>query len=136
VATERLAQPQAGPDRIELRGMRLVGVVGVLPEERTRAQPLEVDLDLVVELAPAGASDDLRDTVDYGAVCDRVAATVGGGAPALLEHLAEDVAAAALDVDERIEAVTVALRKLRPPVAHDIASTGVRLTRTRRSRTR
>jgi 7,8-dihydroneopterin aldolase/epimerase/oxygenase len=135
VSTERLAQPEAGPDRIELRSMRLVGVVGVLPEERTRAQPLELDLDLDVELAPAGASDDLRDTVDYGAVCDRVAATVAEGAPALLERLAEEVAAAALDVDERIEAVTVALRKLRPPVPHDIESTGVRLTRTRRSRT-
>ena len=34
------------PDRIELRGLRLVGRVGVLDIERTQDQPLEIDLDL------------------------------------------------------------------------------------------
>ncbi|HLU41944.1 MAG TPA: dihydroneopterin aldolase [Microthrixaceae bacterium] len=118
-------------DRIELRGLRTTAIVGVLPEERTRAQPVEVDLDLVVDLTEAGGSDDLAATVDYGAVCDVVAETLANGRPALLERLAELVAAAVLDVDDRVTAVTVALRKLRPPVAHQLDSAGVRITRHR-----
>lgn len=118
-------------DRIEIRGLRLVAVVGVLPEERTRAQPLEIDLDLVVDLRAAERSDALADTVDYGAVCDALAATARSAAPQLLEQLAGQLAGEVLSLDGRLEAVTIAVRKLRPPLAHDIASTGVRITRAR-----
>lgn len=117
-------------DVIELRGLRLSAVVGVLPHEREQAQPVELDLDVAVDLAPAGESDDLADTVDYGAVCDRAEEVVTGQRFALLEALAERVAAAVLAVDRRVEAVTVAARKLRPPVAQQLATSGVRITRT------
>jgi dihydroneopterin aldolase len=118
-------------DRIELRGLRLVGRIGVLDHERTQDQPLEVDLDLRVDLAAAGASDDLADTVDYGAVCETVAATVTAGHVALLEHLAARVADAVLALDGRIVAVDLAIRKLRPPVPLDLATSGVRIVRGR-----
>ena len=118
-------------DRIELRGLRLVGRLGVLDHERTDDQPLEVDLDLRVDLAAAGASDDLADTVDYGAVCRAVAATVAEGHVALLEHLAARVADAVLALDPRIDAVDLTIRKLRPPVPLDLATSGVRIARAR-----
>jgi dihydroneopterin aldolase len=121
----------AAPDRIELRGLRLVGICGALPEERHRAQPLEVDLDVVTDLGPSGASDDLADTVDYGALCDAVAEVVAGGSPQLLEHLAATIATAVLAVDPRIAEVTVGARKLRPPVPHALDTSGVRITRSR-----
>ena len=125
-------------DTIELRGLRVVGVVGVLAEERERAQPLEIDLDVDVDLTAAGVSDDLSDSVDYGELCDVVVATVAGpGAerPELLERLAASIADAVLDRDDRIGAVTVSVRKLRPPVPHDLSTSGVRVRRHRRSRT-
>ncbi|HET6776073.1 MAG TPA: dihydroneopterin aldolase [Acidimicrobiales bacterium] len=118
-------------DRIELRGLRAMGRVGVLDHERAHDQPLELDLDLVVDLAAAGESDDLDDTVDYGAVCDGVVATVGERHVALLEALATRVADAVLALDGRIAAVEVAVRKLRPPVPHDLATSGVRIERAR-----
>lgn len=118
-------------DAIELRGLRLVGICGALPEERQRAQPLEVDLDVYADFTAAGASDDLADTVDYGAICDAAATEVSNGTPQLLEHLAEDLATAVLGVDDRIEAVTVWVRKLRPPVAHSLGTSGVKVHRTR-----
>jgi dihydroneopterin aldolase len=119
------------PDRIELRGLRVLGIHGVLPEERVKAQPFELDLDLKVDLSPAGRSDDLADTVDYAGVVDRAEAVVGGpGHYRLLEALAEAIAATSLE-DERVVSVTVGLRKLEPPLAADIATVGVRITRSR-----
>ena len=120
-----------GGDLIELRGLRALGRCGVLPEEVERAQPLEVDLDLAVDLAAAGTSDDLADTVDYGAVCAAVERTVATGHVALLERLAAALAEAVLGVDRRIEAVEVAVRKLRPPVPQHLATCGVRVRRRR-----
>lgn len=118
-------------DRIELRGLRVLGTHGVLPEERVDPQPFELDLDLDVDLAAAGLSDDLADTVDYSGVVDRAGAVIAGsGRLHLLEALAEAIAAASLE-DERVVSVTVGLRKLRPPLAADIATVGVRITRHR-----
>jgi dihydroneopterin aldolase len=121
----------AAGDVIELRGLRVVGICGALPEERERAQPLEIDLDVEADLAPSGWSDDLADTIDYGALCDAVAAVVAEGSPQLLEHLAADIVGAVIGVDQRISAVTVAVRKLRPPVPHALATSGVRIRRSR-----
>jgi dihydroneopterin aldolase len=114
-------------DRIEVRGLRLVGVHGLLPEER-RPQPFEIDLDLTVEMERAAASDALSDTADYGAVIEATAAVVAGPPHDLLESLAGAIAEAVL-IDSHVTSVTVAVRKLKPPVPHDVASTGVRLTR-------
>lgn len=121
----------AGGDLIELRGLRLAGVVGVLPHEQAQPQPLELDLDVGVDLLAAGTSDDLGDTVDYGALCDVVERVVTTSHFALLEALAEQVAAALLAIDGRIETVTVAVRKLRPPVPQPLTTSGVRITRAR-----
>ena len=114
-------------DRIEVRGLRLLGVHGVLAEERGRAQPFEVDLDLEIDTAAASISDDLADTVDYAAAIATVAEVVGGAPRNLLESLAGAIAEALL-ADGRIRSATVAVRKLRPPVPHQVASTGVRVT--------
>lgn len=125
-----MTAPATG-DLIELRGLRLVGICGALPEERERPQPLEFDVDITADLAPSGETDDLDDTIDYGALCDRIESVVAAGTPQLLEHLAAVTARALLDVDARIETVTVAVRKLRPPVPHHLATSGVRITRHR-----
>ncbi len=123
-------EPPPGADRIELRGLRALGTHGALPEERLRAQPFEVDLDLVADLRAAGRSDELSDTVDYGTVATAAAAVVEGPHAELLEALAERVAAAALAAGGgRLVAVTVTVRKLRPPVAVALESVAVRVTR-------
>ncbi len=125
--------PPAGPggDRIEIRGLHVLGTHGVLPEERVRAQPFEVDLDLGLDLGPAGDTDDLADTVDYGDVVARVIAVVAGTRSyQLLEALAGAIASEAL-ADPRVVSTTVAVRKLRPPLAAELASVGVRITRRR-----
>ena len=69
-----------------------MGVHGVLPEERVRPQPFEVDVELLVDVAAAGASDELEDTVDYSAVCEAVSRVVASEQYRLLERLASRIA--------------------------------------------
>ena len=73
---------------ILVEGLEILGVHGVLPEEQTRAQPFAVDLELTADLGPAGDSDDLADTIDYGAVIDAVVRVVQTERYQLLERLA------------------------------------------------
>ncbi|MGO9455594.1 MAG: dihydroneopterin aldolase [Acidimicrobiales bacterium] len=118
-------------DRIELRDLRVLGVHGVLAEERQRAQPFSVDLDVWLDTGPAGATDDLAATVDYAAVAALAHDAVANGSFALLEAVADAVARAVLDHDERVGAVAATVRKLRPPVPLDLGSVGVRVVRRR-----
>ena len=117
-------------DLIELRGLTALGVCGVLPEEQERAQPLEVDVDIEADLRAAGASDDLDDTIDYGAVCELVERVITTERFGLLERLTERIAELILS-DDRVLGVTVAVRKLRPPVTQILDTSGVRITRRR-----
>ena len=77
---------------ILIAGLASSGVHGVLPEEQTRAQPFEVDVELDVDLGPAGRSDALDDTVDYGAVIDAIVRVVTTERYQLLERLAARIA--------------------------------------------
>lgn len=117
-------------DVIELRRLVASGFCGALPEEQARPQPIEVDLDIFAELERPGDSDDLEDTVDYGGVCSIVERVITTERFALLEALARRLAEVVLS-DDRVTGVTVAVRKLRPPVAQHLATAGVRIARFR-----
>jgi dihydroneopterin aldolase len=115
-------------DVIELRDLRCSAVVGVLAEERERAQPLVFDLDLVRPFEEAALNDDITETTNYADVLTTTCRTATEGRYLLLETLAYRVAYEVLALDEEIVAVTVAVRKVRPPVVEDVASVGVRCT--------
>jgi dihydroneopterin aldolase len=123
--------PGSGGDRIEIRNLRVLGVHGVLPEERERPQPFSVDIVAWVDMAAAQGSDALADTVDYGALAQVAADVVSQRSFQLLEALAGRLAQALLIVDARVQAVEVTVRKLRPPLALDLGSTGVTVVRAR-----
>ena len=115
-------------DSIELRGLRCSAVVGVLPEERGRPQPLVFDLDIERPFTHAAANDDLAATTNYAEVLAITSRVAVDGGFRLLESLAYRVAQEILDFDAAITSVTVAVRKVRPPVTEDVASVGVRCT--------
>lgn len=118
-------------DVIELRELRVSAIVGVLTHERVNEQPLELDIDIERPFEDAAATDDLNLTTDYAAVL-RVASEVAReGEYLLLETLARRVASAILALDDAITRVTVAVRKLRPPVPDLVATVGVRCSLTR-----
>lgn len=119
------------PGEILVRGLRVLAHVGVPEAERAQLQPLSIDLSLHLDLEHAARSDDVADTVDYGAVSVAVADAVTAAPVALLERLAAIAADAALGVDERTRAVTVTVTKLRPPIPRDVEASAVRLHRER-----
>lgn len=98
-------------DRILLEGMVFHGRHGVLPAERELGQPFVVDVELRLDLRPAGLSDDLSKTVDYGEV-HRLARQVVEGEPAgLTETVAERIANATLEEHPLVEIVRVKVKK-------------------------
>ncbi len=125
-----MSAPDTG-DRIELRGLRVRGHHGVFDHERRDGQDFVLDLVLWTDLAAAGASDDLADTVDYGALAEAAAAVVEGPPHALIEAVAADVAAVVLD-DPRVTGVEVVLHKPQAPIARPFDDVAVRVTRSRR----
>jgi dihydroneopterin aldolase/2-amino-4-hydroxy-6-hydroxymethyldihydropteridine diphosphokinase len=115
-------------DVIEIRGLRVMAVVGVLPHEREAAQPLQIDLAVHSDLRSAGRSDELDDTVNYGALCESVSATVRESKDLLLERVAQRIADTVLSFP-RVDSVEVTLSKLRPPIPELVEASAVRITR-------
>jgi dihydroneopterin aldolase len=117
-------------DRIRLRGIEGIGRHGVFDFERENGQPFLVDLDLIVDLAPAGSTDVLADTVDYGTLVDRVLAEIEGEPRNLIESLAERIAGLCLE-DTRVERAVVTVHKPKAPVAGNVADVAVSIDRSR-----
>jgi dihydroneopterin aldolase len=115
-------------DTIILSGIRALGAHGVLPEEQGRPQPFEVDVELSIDLAPAGRSDALSDTVDYDGLTARIVKIVEAGGLSLLEALAARIADAC-KADPRVVSVVVTVKKLRPPVPVHVEHVAVRIER-------
>ena len=118
----------AAGDRIALTGLRVRGHHGVLLSERHDGQDFVVDLVLHLDTREAARSDDLADTVDYGALAEQVAGVVRGEPVDLLETLASRVADLCL-AHERVERVEVTVHKPQAPIAvafDDVSVTVVR----------
>jgi len=116
-------------DRIDITGLTVTTVVGALPHEREIAQPLRIDVSVVVDLRDAGRSDELGDTVHYGLVTEQVAAIAREHKDVLLERLADRMAEVVIGFD-RVEAVELTVTKLRPPIGEHVETTSVRIRRT------
>jgi dihydroneopterin aldolase len=116
-------------DTIELVGMSFNGRHGVRPAERENAQEFNVDVELEADLAEAGRTDSLEDTIDYRQVRAIVKQTIEGESVKLLETLAARIAEGILELP-RIEAVTVRVAK-RPASMVPIEAAAVHIKRTR-----
>jgi dihydroneopterin aldolase len=117
-------------DRILLTGILAEGRHGVHEHERLVPQAFEVDVELGLDLRPAGTSDDLDRTVDYGRIDALVRELVEGRSFLLIEALAETIAAeilAAFLVDE----VVVRVRKPAVVLGGPVESVGVEVRRGR-----
>ncbi len=117
-------------DRIELKGIQAIGTIGVLPEEQERAQPFEVDITVESDLSKSGRTDSLNDTVNYAEVTEAIVTVVSNENHFLLERVAERIAEETLKID-RVEAVNITVKKMRPPVPHHLEYSAVTIRRER-----
>ncbi|HSO63889.1 MAG TPA: 2-amino-4-hydroxy-6-hydroxymethyldihydropteridine diphosphokinase [Ornithinibacter sp.] len=120
----------AARDRIRITGVRGRGFHGVFEHERREGQEFVVDVELAVDLGPAGASDDLADTVDYGEIGAAALARIEGDPHDLIERLAELVAQDAL-AHASVDEVTVTVHKPQAPVGVPFGDVTVAVTRRR-----
>src|SRR5206468_12704373 len=93
-------------DRIALRGLEARGRHGWFDFEQAEGQTFVVDVTLQVDVSKAAASDDLADTVDYGALGKAVVEIVEGEPVRLIETLADRIASACLQ-DDRVTSAEV-----------------------------
>lgn len=117
-------------DCIQLTGIRCYGYTGYLPEEQVLGQWFEVDLTLWIDLAPAGASDDITQTLDYRKAIELVKQLVKTSKFALVEKLASTIATALLELD-LVQQVRVQLSKPAAPIPDFGGKITIDITRTR-----
>jgi dihydroneopterin aldolase len=119
-------------DRISLAGLVFQGRHGVEPREQVEAQRFEVDVELELDLGPAGRSDDLDRTANYAEVYDTVRPIVEARSFALIEALAEAIAAALLVSQPLADAVVVRVRKPEVRLGGPLDHAAVEIRRVRR----
>ena len=117
-------------DKILLEGMRFYAFHGLEPQEKRQGQVFVVDVELYLDLAPAGREDNLDRSVDYAQVYSLIRRTVEEERFDLLEALAEALASRLLAAYP-VQAVRVRVRKPRPPIGGDYAYFGVEIRRER-----
>ena len=98
-------------DIIFIDDLRVQTLIGIYPREKVVPQTIEISLRIGSSTASAGASDDIRDTIDYAVVAERLRADLGAQHFNLLEKLAEHVATVLLD-DFGAQWVQVSVAKL------------------------
>ena len=79
-------------DIIFIEELRAETWIGIYPREKAMPQTVEISLQIGVSTISAGASDDIRDTVDYAVVVERLRGDLSSSHFNLLEALAEHVA--------------------------------------------
>ena len=79
-------------DRIALTGLKVRGNHGVFDHEKRDGQDFTCDVTLWLDFGAAAASDDLDDTVDYGAVAQIAHDVIAGPARDLIETVAVEIA--------------------------------------------
>jgi 7,8-dihydroneopterin aldolase/epimerase/oxygenase len=118
-------------DRIVLADMAFFGRHGQSDEERADEQEIDVDVEMQVDLAPAGQSDDLEQTVNYSSAFKACREIVETQSFHLLEAIAETIATRLLNDFPRLEAVTVRVRKPGVPIDGRLEYAGVAIERRR-----
>ena len=100
-------------DRVVLHAMRFEGRHGVTAEERAEPQPIEVDVELALDLRRAGLEDELVETADYSRAYELCRDVVESASFRLLEAIAEAIAHELMAAYPRVREVTVRVRKMR-----------------------
>jgi len=113
-------------DRILVKNLLVRGILGIKSDERVKRQDILINLDLAVDLRPAGRSDDIDDAVNYRTITKAVIDLVEGSSFHTVEKLATEIARLAV-TGYPVQSVTVTVEK--PGALRFAESVGVTVTR-------
>lgn len=119
-------------DRIYIKGLDVFAYHGVMPKEKRDGQRFVLDITLDCDLSRAGRTDQLEDTVDYTAVMDAAVQAMTESSYDLIERAASRTAEAILRAEEKVEKVTLCLRKPEAPIDKIFDYVAVEITRERK----
>lgn len=87
------------PDKLYIRDLSLRCIIGIFPEEREKKQDVIINVAMSVDLARAGQSDDIDDSVDYKRITKAILAALEPSSYRLIERMAQVVADICLSAD-------------------------------------
>ena len=118
-------------DKILLKDIKLYGYHGVLEKEREIGQYFYIDIEIFLDLEPAGITDDLGNTVDYSVVYDIIKDVNNKNKFRLIESFAQRISEELLSNFDKIKTVVVKIRKPDAPIDGDFGWVGVEIKRSR-----
>lgn len=121
-------------DKIRIEQIACYGYHGVFPEENKLGQRFYVDVELGLDLRPAGRSDELERSVNYAEVGKMIQHIVEHERYQLIEALAERIASKILDTYTIVDETTVRIVKPHPPVNLHFSGASVEIYRKRELR--
>lgn len=115
-------------DILSLHGLKLETVIGVHDWERKLRQAISIDLDIELDTKVAAESDQLKDTIDYAAIAQRLTEFAAATEFRLIEALAEACARLVL-VEFNLKRLTLTLHK--PGAIRTASGVALRIERSR-----
>ncbi len=115
-------------DKIIVKGLKIYAYHGVNPEEKTDGQNFILDITAYVDLTVPCESDNVDDTVSYAKIIKEAARVFLLQKDDLIERAAKRVADGLLESFDKIQSVTVLLKKPEAPIKADFDYTAVEIT--------
>lgn len=116
-------------DEIRIDNLEVYAYHGVYPEEKEKGQRFYVNAVLFLDVRPAGISDELALSVDYGAVCHKITEWMKEKKYDLLETVAEEIASRLLNEFSLLREVSLEIRKPEAPIGLPFESVSVKIHR-------
>lgn len=116
-------------DQIIIENLEIFGYHGVFEEEAFLGQKFIVDARLYLDTRPAGQTDDLTQSLDYGEVCQFIKKLVETERYMLIEKIAEEIASGLLLTYDLLQKVEITVKKPWAPVRVHLDTVAVRIER-------
>ena len=116
-------------DQIKIEELEIFANHGVYPEENALGQKFVISAVLYTDTRPAGKSDDLEQSVNYGEVSQKIKEYMEGHTWKLLESAAEHLAFELLVSFPRVRKIRLEIRKPWAPVRLPLKTVAVEILR-------
>ncbi len=118
-------------DEIRIKGLKIYAYHGCFEEERSKGQEFTLDVTMHLSLSPAGNTDNLEKTVNYGEACELIQKVFTQYSYNLIESAAEEVATNLLTNYDVLDCVEVEVFKPHAPIPMDFDNVSVYIKRQR-----